>query len=347
MAAKNGKSTVTESEQALTGLRKAAILLVSLDKASSASLLKQFNPDLIESVSREIASLRDVSDALRQQVIEEFHAVALARTYSEVGGMSYARALLSQTLPQEQADKIIQQIELQFYSKPFTFLHKAQTENLTTFIQDEHPQTIALILSHLPPDKSSAILSSLVAEKQVEVVSRISKMEQTSPEVIKEVERGLEHRLSGMMSDRLQRVGGVESVAEILNLVDRTTEKGILDAMGENDPEMVEKIRRLMFVFEDILLVNDKGIQSVLKEIESSDLTLALRTATEELKNKILSNMSERAAQMIKEEMEYMGPVRLTDVEAAQQKIVDVVRRLEDSGEIIIAGRGGEKELIV
>ena len=346
MAAKTGKgATVAAEEQ--SGLRKAAILLVSLSKDTASAILKELDGDTIEAISREIANLRNVNEDLRQSVIEEYHSLALARTYTEAGGLSYAKSLLNQTLSKEEAERVMHQIEHQFYAKPFTFLHKAETENLLTFIQDEHPQTIALILAHLTPDKASEILAGLKEEKQVEVVARISRMEQTSPEVIKEVERGLEHRLSGIMSDRLQRVGGVEAVAEILNLTDRSTEKGILEKMGEEDAELVEQIRRLMFVFEDILLVNDKGIQAVLKEVETSELVLALRTATDELKNKILSNMSERAAQMIREEMEYMGPVRLSDVETAQQKIVDVVRRLEDSGEIIIAGRGGEKELII
>mgnify|MGYP002622974872 CR=1 FL=1 len=334
-------------EEPLTGLRKIAILMVSLDKATSSSILRELDPDNIETITREVANLRNVDESLRQKVIQEFHNLALARTYTEAGGLSYAKMLLSQSLSKEEAERIMRQIEHQFYAKPFTFLHKAETENLLTFIQDEHPQTIALILAHLTASKASEILGGLPPEKQIEVVSRISRMEQTSPEVIKEVEKGLEHRLSGIMTDRLQRVGGVESVAEILNLTDRSTEKGILEALGEDDPDLVAQIRRLMFVFEDILLVNDKGIQSVLKEIETSDLVLALRTATDELKQKIFSNMSERAAQMIKEEMEYMGPVRLSDVEMAQQRIVDVVRRLEDSGEIIISGRGGEKELIV
>ncbi len=347
MSSRTNRNSNVIEEEALTGLRKTAVLMVSLDKATAAAILKQLDTEIVETITREVAGLGAVSDQARQRVIQEFHNLALARTYTETGGLNYARMLLSQSLDKEEADRIIRQIEHQFYSKPFTFLHKADTENLLTFIQDEHPQTIALILGHLTASKASEILSGLSPEKQVEVVTRISRMEQTSPEVIKEVERGLEHRLSGLMTDRLQRVGGVEAVAEILNHVDRSTEKGILEVLNEEDSELVEQIRRLMFVFEDVLLVNDKGIQSVLKEVETSDLVLALRTATDELKEKIFTNMSERAAQLIKEEMEYMGPVRLSDVEMAQQRIVDVVRRLEESGEIIISGRGGEKELIV
>jgi flagellar motor switch protein FliG len=346
VAAATRNPTATQPEE-LSGVRKAAILLVSLPNESAALILKQLDAGRIEAVTREIAHLQGVGAEQRREVVEEFHRLLLARAYTEAGGLSYAKTLLSQSLPRNEAERILSVIERQYHAQPFTFLHKAESENLLTFIQEEHPQTIALILAHLPAEKASEILVGLPEEKRAEVVKRISQMEQTSPEAIKEVEKGLEHRLSGVMGDRLQRVGGVETVAEILNLVDRTTEKGILEVLGDEDPELVEQIRRLMFVFEDILLVNDKGIQAVLKEVETSDLVLALRTATEELKQKIFGNMSERAVAMIREEMEYMGPVRLSDVEMAQQKIVDVVRRLEDSGEIIIAGRGGEKDLIV
>ena len=346
MTAAARNQTTTQQDE-LSGVRKVAILLVSLHKESAALILRQLESEQVELVTREIAHLQGVPPEQRREVVDEFHRLLLARAYTEVGGLSYAKALLSQSLPKDEAERILEQIEQQYYARPFTFLHRAESENLLTFIQDEHPQTIALILAHLPPQKASEILVGLPEEQRIDVVKRVSQMEQTSPEVIKEVEKGLEHRLSGVMGDRLQRVGGVESVAEILNLVDRTTEKGILEVLGEEDPELVEQIRRLMFVFEDILLVNDKGIQAVLKEVETGDLVLALRTATEELKQKMFGNMSERAVAMIREEMEYMGPVRLSDVETAQQKIVDVVRRLEDSGEIIIAGRGGEKDLIV
>jgi flagellar motor switch protein FliG len=334
-------------EKTIKGIRKTAILLVSLDKATAGEILKKLTEEQVEIVSREIAHLASVEVAERQAVVEEFHRLALARSYTEAGGLAYAKSLLGTTLSEGDASRIMDQIERQIYAKPFNFLQKAETESLLAFIIDEHPQTIALILAHLPPDKASEILGGLPDEKKVEVVSRISKMEQTSPDVIKEVEQSLEKRLSGMMADGLQRVGGVEAVAEILNLTDRSTEKGILESLDQEDPELVEEIRRLMFVFEDILLVNDRGVQAFLKEIETPDLVLALRTATEELKDKIFSNMSDRAAQNIKEEIEYMGPVRLSDVEVAQQRIVDVVRRLEEAGEIVITGRGGDSELIV
>lgn len=340
-------SETAQRNGSLSGLRKTAILLLSMDADTSSKVLQHLPRDTVEDITREIASLDMVEPEVANQVIQEFYNTALARRYVEQGGVVYASRLLKKSMSPEEASRIIQQIEHQVFQQPFSFLQKTDTSNLLAFIQDEHPQTIALVLAHLPSTKASEILMRLPGAKQVEVVTRVSRMLQTNPEVIKEVERGLENRLSGVMSQTLQQVGGVEAVAEMLNLTDRGTEKKILEALETEEPELVEQIRRLMFVFEDILLVNDRGIQSVLKEIDNSDLILALRTATDELKKKIFSNMSERAVQMISEEMEYMGPVRVRDVEQAQQKIVDVVRRLEDSGEIVIAGRGGEGELVV
>lgn len=335
------------SPDELNGVRKAAVLLLSLSQDEAAEILKRLPAEAVEEVSREIASLGEVGVNVRSNVFGEFYNLALANAYLTEGGLEYAKTLLRKSLNAEDASRIIKQVTQQVQTTPFSFLQKAESENLLTFIQDEHPQTIALILAHLPSQKASEILVGLPGQKQIEVVKRIANMEQTSPEVIKEVERGLEHRLSDIVSQTFEKAGGVDTVAEILNLADRSTEKGIMEGLEAEDPDLVEQIRRLMFVFEDILLVNDKGIQSVLKEVENEELALALKTASQELKDKILKNMSERAAQLIQEDMQYMGPVRVSDVEAAQQKIVDVVRRLEDAGEIIIAGRGGEKEMVV
>ena len=331
----------------ITGVRKAAVLLLTLSQDEAAEILKRLPPESVEEVSREIASLGDITLDLRKNVFGEFYEQALANQYLTEGGLEYARQLLEKTLPRSEAERVIKQVTQQVQTTPFSFLQKAESENLLTFIQDEHPQTIALILAHLPSQKASEILVGLPSQKQIEVVKRVANMEQTNPEVIKEVERGLEHRLSDIVSQTFEKAGGVDTVAEILNLADRSTEKGIMEGLEAEDPDLVEQIRRLMFVFEDILLVNDKGIQSVLKEVDNEELALALKTASEELRQKIFKNMSERAAQLIQEDMQYMGPVRVSDVESAQQKIVDVVRRLEDAGEIIIAGRGGEKEMVV
>ena len=331
----------------MKGMTKAAILLLALDPDVAGSVLKLMEKEVVEDLTREIAQIDFVDPVSRGKIVEEYYNLALARTYVSQGGVLFAKTLLDKALPPDEANRILRLIEHQVYQQPFAFLHKTDGDNLLTFIQDEHPQTIALILSHLPASKASEIMAGLATNKQLEVVTRIANMDNTNPEVIKEVEKGLELRLSGIVSQTFQRVGGIDAVAEILNLSDRATEKSILEALEAEDPDLVEQIRRLMFVFEDIMLVNDKGIQMVLKEIENEDLVLALKTASPELRDKVFNNMSDRAAQLIKEDMEFMGPVRVSDVEAAQQKIVDIVRRLEDSGEIIISGRGGEKELIV
>ena len=338
---------MTTKSAEFAGVRKAAVLLLSLEQDQAAEILKRLPAEAVEEVSREIASLGDISTSIRKDVFSEFYNQALAHSYLSEGGLEYAKGLLRKSLSEADADRVIKQVTQQVQTTPFSFLQKAESENLLTFIQDEHPQTIALILAHLPSQKASEILVGLPGPKQIEVVKRVANMEQTNPEVIKEVERGLEHRLSDIVSQTFEKAGGVDTVAEILNLADRSTEKGIMEGLEAEDPDLVEQIRRLMFVFEDILLVNDKGIQSVLKEVDNEALALALKTASEELKQKIFKNMSERASQLIQEDMQYMGPVRVSDVEQAQQKIVDIVRRLEDAGEIIIAGRGGEKEMVV
>jgi flagellar motor switch protein FliG len=331
----------------LTGLEKAAILLLALDEETGSTIMSNLDETTVEELTRELAGLGSVPHHLSDAIVEEYYNLALAQTWVNEGGLDYASRLLRRSIDPSQAEHIIQQVSQQVQQTPFAFLQKAESENLLTFIQDEHPQTIALILSHLQYNKASEILSGLPAQKQIEVVKRVANMEQTNPEVIREVERGLEARLSNMLTQRFEKTGGVDTVAEMLNLVDRSTEKSILEGLEAEDPDLVESIRRLMFVFEDILLVNDKGIQAVLKEVDNDELALSLKTASDELKEKMFRNMSERAASLIKEDMDYMGPVRVSDVEAAQQRIVDVVRRLEEAGEIIIAGRGGEKELIV
>ena len=330
----------------LDGVVKAAIVLLSLDHDVAGDLLKNLPTKMVEEVTRALASIGEVPADVSDRVIEEFYTLRLASMHAKQGGLEYAKTLLKNSLDHDLADRVIQHIQTQVQRSPFSFLQKAESENLLTFIQDEHPQTIALIISHLSHHKASEILVGLPPEKQVEVVRRVANMEQTNPEVIREVEMGLESRLSNMLMHSMEKVGGVGTIAEVLNLCDRSTEKSILEGIESDDPDLVEEIRRLMFVFEDVLKVNDKGIQAVLKEVDNEELCLALKTASDELKQKIFTNMSARAAELIKEDMEYMGPVRLSDVEAAQQRIVDVVRRLEEAGEIIITGRG-DKDVVV
>ncbi len=331
----------------LDGITKAAVLLLAVGPDDAALLLKQLAPDIVEAVTRELAGLGRVPQELSNAVVEEFYNVTMASQYATEGNLEYAKQILSNSLEPKTADRVLQQIQTQVQKKPFSFLQRAESENVLTFIQEEHPQTIALILCHLPHHKAAEILVGLPMQKQLEVIKRIANMEQTNPDVIKEVERGLESRLANMLMQSMEKAGGVPTVAEILNLADRSTEKTIMEGLESEDPDLVEQIRRLMFVFEDILLVNDKGIQAVLKEIDNDELALALKTASQELQAKIFANMSERASSLIKEDMQYMGPVRVSDVEAAQQRIVDVVRRLEESGDVIIQGRGGDAELVV
>jgi len=330
-----------------SGLRKAAVLLVSLGEERASKILSVLDTEMIELITTEIAQVEAVEDQEQESVIKEFYQLSLARKYYETGGIAYARQLLERSLPEERASEILESVEQSIRMTPFNFLRKTEPSNILTFIQDEHPQTIALIMAHLKPEQAAEVLSGLAAPKQVDVIKRLSHMEDTSPEVIREVEAGLEGRLASLVGQKLERAGGIEASAEVLNFADRATEKGILEAIEQDDPELVENIRRLMFVFEDILLVDDRGVQKVLQEVDHETLAMALKSATDEVKDKVFRNLSERARTVIQENMEYMGPVRLTEVEAAQQKIVDMIRRMEDAGEIIIQGRGGEEEVVV
>jgi flagellar motor switch protein FliG len=336
-----------DSVDELEGLTKAAILLLAVGPERAASMLKFMDQKSVEEVTRELAGLGRVPAKLHAEVISEFYNVTIASQYLTEGGLEYAKKILQQSLDPKSAERMLGQIQTQVQKTPFAFLQRAEAENLLTFIQDEHPQTIALIICHLQHHKASELIGGLPMQKQIEVIKRVANMEQTNPEVIREVERGLESRLSSMLGQSMEKAGGVETVAEILNLADRATEKSIMEGLEAEDPDLVEQIRRLMFVFEDILKVNDKGIQAVLKEVDNSELGLALKTASEELRNKIFKNMSERAAALIREDMEYMGPVKVSDVEGAQQRIVDIVRRLEDAGEVVVEGRGGDTEMLV
>ncbi len=336
-----------EDPTMLQGLTKSAILLLAVGSDKAALVLKCMPPEQVEEVTRELAALGRVPKEMQTHVIEEFYNISIASDFINEGNLDYAKSILKNSMDPKQADRVLSQIQTQVQRKPFSFLQRAESDNLLTFIQDEHPQTIALIVCHLPHHKAAEIIGGLPLQKQIEVIKRVANMEQTNPDVIREVERGLESRLANMLGQSMEKAGGVPTVSEILNLADRATEKTILEGLEAEDPDLVEQIRRLMFVFEDIVQVNDKGIQAVLKEVDNHELALALKTASEALQKKIFSNMSERAAALIKEDMQYMGPVRVSDVEAAQQRIVDIVRRLEESGDVVIQGRGGDSELLV
>ncbi len=330
----------------MTGLRKAAIVLLSLDKPLAAEILSQMNKESVESVTMEIAQLDDVTREEQEAVIEEFYNLGLARKHIERGGMDYAHDLLEQSLGKEKATAILDSVKQSMSSVPFGFLQKAGAENLLTFVVEEHPQTIALIMSHLPTSLAAEVLGGLPSNKQLEVIRRVAHMEQTNPEVVRDVEKSLEARMISTFSQQLEKAGGVSAVAQILNVTDRLTNKGILENLEQDDPELVDRIRRLMFVFDDLLKLDDKSIQALLKQVDNSQWALSLKGASEELKNKILGNLSQRASALLIEEMEYLGPVRVSDVEATQQLIVDAVRRLEETGEITI-GSGADTDRMI
>ena len=294
----------------------------------------------------EIANTRSVTPQVKEEIIEEFYQVCLAQQYIGEGGIGYAKELLEKALGSEKAMDVIGKLTASLQVKPFEFVRKTDASQLLNFIQDEHPQTIALILSYLSSGQASAIISALPPDKQTDVAKRIAQMDRTSPDVIKEVEKVLEQKLSSLVNQDYTVVGGVDAIVEILNTVDRGTEKHIMESMEIEDPELADEIRKKMFVFEDILMLDDRSIQRVLREVENSELAVALKNANEEVQNVIFNNMSTRLVDMIKEDMEYMGPVRLKDVEEAQQKIVNIIRKLEDSAEIVIS-RGGGDEIIV
>lgn len=334
------------SNSEMTGVQKAAILLIALGPEKSANIFKHLKEDEIEQLTLEIANTRSVSPALKDQVLDEFYEVCLAQQYIAEGGVGYARELLEKALGPEKAMDVIGKLTASLQVRPFEFVRKTDASQLLNFIQDEHPQTIALILAYLPSAQAAQIVSALTPDKQADVARRIAMMDRTSPDVIKEVEKVLEQKLSSLVNQDYTIVGGIDSIVEILNTVDRGTEKHIMETLEIEEPELADEIRKKMFVFEDILSLDDRSIQRVLREVDNNELAVALKGSNEEVQNVIFNNLSKRLATMIKEDMDFMGPVRLKDVEEAQQKIVNIIRKLEDSAEIVIA-RGGGDELIV
>ncbi len=330
----------------LKGIQKAAILLIALGPEKSSLIFKHLKEEEIEDLTLEIANTKSVTPQVKEKVINEFYEVCLAQQYIAEGGIGYAKELLEKALGADKAMDVIGKLTASLQVKPFEFVKKTDASQLLNFIQDEHPQTIALILSYLSAGQAATILGALVPEKQAEVARRIATMDRTSPDVIKEVERVLESKLSSLVNQDYTIIGGVDAVVEILNTVDRGTEKHIMETLEVEEPELADEIRKKMFVFEDILLLDDRAIQRVLRDVDNNDLAIACKGSTEEVQNAIFSNMSKRLAEMIKEDMEFMGPVRMKDVEEAQQKIVNVIRKLEDSGEIVIS-RGGGDEIVV
>lgn len=330
----------------LTGRQKAAILLISLGPDVSAQIFKHLRDEEIEQLTLEIANVRKVDTSEKEAILSEFHQICMAQEYISQGGIAYAKDILEKALGQQKAIDIINRLTATLQVRPFDFARKADPAQILNFIQNENTQTIALVLSYLQADQASIILSSLTQDKQAEVAKRIALMDSTSPEVVSQVERVLEQKLSATVIQDYTSAGGIEAIVHILNGVDRGTERTILDALEIQDPELAEEIKKRMFVFEDIVNIDNRSIQRIIRDIENADLQLALKVASEEVREAIFRNMSKRMAETFREEMEYMGPVRLRDVEEAQTRIVATIRRLEDAGEIIIA-RGGGDDIIV
>ena len=335
-----------DAPREMSNQQKAAILFITLGPEYSAKVFQHMADDEIEKITLEIASQKQVTPEQKAQVISEFYQMALAKNYISTGGLEYAQSVLEKALGSEKAASIINRLTTSLQVRPCDFLKKTDPSQLLNFIQNEHPQTIALIMAYLDPDQAATILASLSQERQAEVARRIAMMDRTSPEILREVERVLERKLSSLVTQDFTTAGGVKAIVEVLNRVDRTTEKTIIETLEVDNPELTEEIKRLMFVFEDIVMLDDRSLQMVLREVDTKDLSLALKATPKEVAAKVFKNMSSRAADMLREEIEYMGPVKIRDVEEAQQKIVNVIRNLEDKGEIVVS-RGKGDEMIV
>jgi flagellar motor switch protein FliG len=329
----------------LTGRQKAAIFLVTLGSEISSEIFKHLREDEIETLTFEIARIDKVDPADKDKVLMEFQELMMAQEFISNGGIEYAREVLERALGTQKAIDIVNRLTSSLQVRPFDFVRRTDPAHLLNFIQSEHPQTIALILAYLEPQKAAQILSSLRHEIQADVAKRIATMDRTSPDVLREVERVLERKLSTLASEDYTSAGGVDAIVEVLNNVDRGTEKIIIEALEEDDPELAEEIKKRMFIFEDIVLLDDRAIQKVLREVDTNDLAKALKGVDPEVQEKIFKNMSKRASSLLREDMDFMGPLRLRDVEESQQKVVNIIRKLEESGDIVIA-RGGEEELV-
>lgn len=336
----------TASPLKLNGKQKAAILLISMGKEASSKVFKHLPEEEIEQLTLAIANIQKVDSKEKEEVLKEFHEMCIAQDFLSMGGINYAQDVLESALGKEKARSIIHRLTTQLQVKPFDFARRIDATQIYHFLQNEHPQMIALVLAHLEPQQASIILSSLPGELQSDVARRIALLEQTSPEVIKEVERFLEQKLAATIRQDFTVVGGIDSIVSILNGVDRSTEKMILDDLGAKDLELVDEIKKKMFVFEDIINLERRAIQRVIQEVENQDLLLALKASSPDVKKVIMENMSKRMAESFEEDMSFLGPVRVKDVEDAQGRIVSVIRRLEDTGEIVIA-RGGTDEFVL
>jgi flagellar motor switch protein FliG len=332
-------------EHDLTGIQKTATLLIAVGPERASRILKHFHNDKIELISTEIANTLAINPKHISSVYKEFLLLSKVHTAASSGGVSYAKELLDKAFGSQRADEFIR--NLTAHTKPFSAIRKVDPKQLVNFLSGEHPQTIALILSNLDPEQAATILNYLPREIQSDIAWRIATMERTSPEVVKEVEAVLENRLSGVSSKDFTSTGGIKDLVSILNMVDRGTEKRIIEALENEDPNLAEEIKKMLFVFEDIITLDDHSIQRIMQEVDFKDLALALKGANKEVGDKIFKNLSQRASEMLMEDIELLGPVRVRDVEEKQQKIVQIIRKLDEAGEIIIARGGGQNALII
>jgi flagellar motor switch protein FliG len=331
----------------LSPTQKAAISLVAFGTEVASLVLKTLNEEELEKLTVEIANLREVPPDVEEKVIAECHDIFMARQYVSKGGVDFAKEILEKAVGSRRALDILNRLESSLRTSGFNLLKNIDAKHLVNFIQNEHPQTISLILTQLMPNQAAAVLAELPPELQSEVALRVASMEKISPEVLKEVESTLESHFQNTGGRDLSVSGGAKTIAEILNLIESAAEKNILKAIEGENPDLAAEIKNMMFVFDDLVLLDDRSVQRLLKEVESKDLAISLKAASDEVKNKIFANVSERVAVLIKEEMEFMGPMRLSDVESAQQRIVESIRRLEEEGQIVVAGRGGKEDIIV
>ena len=331
---------------ALTGEQKAAALLISLGPELASKVYQHLKEDSVEQVTLQIANLRKISPEEKDAVMREALDISVAQEYISQGGVEYAHELLEKALGANKAMEIINRLQGSLKMTPFDYIKRTDPQQLLNFIQSEHPQTIALILAHLNPENAATILGALPLEVQVDVATRIAILDRAAPDVVMEIERVLERRISAIFTQEFTAAGGVRSLAEVLNRADRSTEKAIMEKLEESNPTLAEEVKRLMFVFDDLIVLDNRTVQQILREVDAKDLALALKGAKEEVKEHLLKNMSNRARAMIMEDMEVMGPVRLKNAEEAQQKIINVVRQLEEQGEIVVA-RGGDEGAMV
>lgn len=340
-------ATASHTSNTLSNKEKAALLLLSLELSTATSLMRTLSQTEIEDLTIEITRLKGVPSSVTDKVMEEFQSLIKAREFIVDGGTDQARSLLEKSLGVERAAFTLDKVKSVTSVRGFNNLKKADSYQVASFLQKEHPQTIALILSNLRLEQTSEILGEFTPELRNDVIFRMATLGKVSPSLIAEMEEALEAVAQSDMSQAMSSMGGPKSVATVLNRVGNEKAKDIMEHLEQREPQLAQEIKNLMFIFDDIIYVDDRGIQRVLRDVDKKDLALSLKVADENLKNKIMANMSERAQEMLKEELQYMGPVRLKEVEAAQTRIIAVVRQLEETGEIIIAGRGGTEELVV